>query len=133
MPASRTYTPAEANALVPWLISTFDEIHRLQTRLKSTGSGPGSPARQAHVNGHSEMSSRISRTGGADDAARERLHELLASIAEKDIEVRDIATGLVDFPGERDGRDIWLCWRLGEPSVSHWHEIDTGFASRQPL
>ena len=41
--------------------------------------------------------------------------------------------GLVDFPGEMDGRLIYLCWRLGEPSIQHWHEIDAGFAGRQPL
>jgi hypothetical protein len=42
-------------------------------------------------------------------------------------------TGLVDFPGEMDGRPVYLCWRLGEPSIQHWHEIDAGFAGRQPL
>ena len=41
--------------------------------------------------------------------------------------------GLVDFPGEVDGRLVYLCWRLGEPSIQHWHEIDAGFAGRQPL
>ena len=41
--------------------------------------------------------------------------------------------GLVDFPAELDGRPIYLCWRLGEASVDHWHEIDSGFAGRQPL
>ena len=41
--------------------------------------------------------------------------------------------GLVDFPGEMDGRPVYLCWRLGEPSIQHWHEIDAGFAGRQPL
>ncbi|HSC33100.1 MAG TPA: DUF2203 domain-containing protein [Gemmatimonadaceae bacterium] len=41
--------------------------------------------------------------------------------------------GLVDFPAEMDGRPVYLCWRLGEPAVDHWHEIDAGFAGRQPL
>jgi hypothetical protein len=42
-------------------------------------------------------------------------------------------TGLVDFPGEIDGRPVYLCWRLGESSIQHWHELDAGFAGRQPL
>ena len=42
-------------------------------------------------------------------------------------------SGLVDFPGEIEGRLVYLCWRLGEPSVQHWHEIDAGFNGRQPL
>ena len=41
--------------------------------------------------------------------------------------------GLVDFYGKRDGRDVFLCWKLGEPAVEHWHEIGDGFAGRQPL
>ena len=48
------------------------------------------------------------------------------------IELRDLEQGLVDFPGERDGRPVWLCWRLAEPAVGHWHPIDEGFTSRQP-
>lgn len=41
--------------------------------------------------------------------------------------------GLVDFPGEVDGRAVYLCWRLGEPSVEYWHELESGYAGRQPL
>ncbi len=41
--------------------------------------------------------------------------------------------GLCDFPSLRDGREVYLCWRLGEPEVAHWHEIRDGFAGRQPL
>ncbi|MBA3558150.1 MAG: DUF2203 domain-containing protein [Gemmatimonadaceae bacterium] len=49
------------------------------------------------------------------------------------IEVKDFQLGLVDFPGERDGRPVYLCWKLGEPAVQHWHELDTGYADRQPV
>lgn len=41
--------------------------------------------------------------------------------------------GLVDFPSRLEGRDILLCWRLGEPEIGHWHEVNAGFAGRQPL
>ena len=41
--------------------------------------------------------------------------------------------GLCDFPSLRDGREIYLCWRLGEPDVAHWHDLNAGFAGRQPL
>ncbi|MBC7788836.1 MAG: DUF2203 domain-containing protein [Anaerolineae bacterium] len=49
------------------------------------------------------------------------------------IEVKDFQLGLVDFPAERDGRPVYLCWKLGERAVEHWHELDTGYAHRQPL
>jgi hypothetical protein len=42
-------------------------------------------------------------------------------------------TGLVDFRGELDGREVYYCWKLGEPSVQYWHEIDAGFVGRQRL
>lgn len=49
------------------------------------------------------------------------------------IELKDPRLGLVDFPGELGGRRILLCWRLGEPEVQFWHEVDAGYAGRQPL
>jgi hypothetical protein len=47
--------------------------------------------------------------------------------------VKDLETGLLDFPSERDGEIVFLCWRHGEPSVAHWHAVDAGFSGRQPL
>ena len=49
------------------------------------------------------------------------------------IQLKDRRLGLVDFPSEMNGRDILLCWRLGEPEVQFWHELDAGYAGRQPL
>jgi len=45
----------------------------------------------------------------------------------------DRRLGLIDFPSEMNGRRVLLCWRLGEPEVQYWHEVDAGFAGRQPL
>jgi hypothetical protein len=49
------------------------------------------------------------------------------------ITLRDIGTGLVDFPALVNGRPIWLCWKLGEDDIAFWHELDTGIAGRRPL
>jgi hypothetical protein len=49
------------------------------------------------------------------------------------IVLKDRRLGLVDFPGEIHGRRVWLCWRLGEPAIQYWHDLDAGFAGRQPL
>ncbi len=49
------------------------------------------------------------------------------------VECRALDTGLVDFPGELDGRPVFFCWQKGERAVEHWHEIDAGFSGRQPL
>jgi hypothetical protein len=57
----------------------------------------------------------------------------VARLVELEIMLRDIPTGLIDFPALVNGRPIWLCWRLGEPSVSFWHRHDEGFGSRRSL
>lgn len=57
----------------------------------------------------------------------------VARIDELDVALRDIETGLVDFPALVHGRRVWLCWRLGEPDVAWWHELDAGIAGRRPI
>jgi hypothetical protein len=57
----------------------------------------------------------------------------VARLVELDITLRDIPSGLIDFPALVSGRPIWLCWRLGEGDVAHWHAHDEGFDSRRPL
>ena len=54
-------------------------------------------------------------------------------LGELGIECKSMETGLIDFPAERDGRVVYLCWQRGEPRVEHWHEVDGGFAGRQAL
>ena len=49
------------------------------------------------------------------------------------VTLRDIKTGLVDFPALANGRPIWLCWKLGEDDIAWWHELDTGIAGRKSL
>ena len=48
-------------------------------------------------------------------------------------ELKHVDQGLIDFPALREGREVYLCWRLGEPTIGWWHDLDTGFAGRQPL
>jgi hypothetical protein len=57
----------------------------------------------------------------------------VARLIDMDITLRDISTGLIDFPALVSGRPVWLCWRLGEDDVAHWHPHDEGYDSRRPL
>jgi len=77
-----------------------------------------------------------------DEAQRIRLRmqgivdQMAAAVARIDglgITLRDIERGLIDFPALAGGRQVWLCWELGEEDVAFWHELDTGFGSRRPL
>ena len=58
---------------------------------------------------------------------------LVSELNTDGIIVRDPERGLIDFPALASGRQVWLCWQLGEERVDHWHELDTGFGSRRPL
>ena len=70
------------------------------------------------------------RVGDANPA---NVLALLEHLNELGVVLRDLDTGLVDFPTMRDGEPAWLCWRLDDPDVAHWHTTREGFASRRPL
>lgn len=64
------------------------------------------------------------------------IDQMSAAVARIDalgITLRDIERGLIDFPALVSGRQVWLCWQLGEPDIGYWHELETGFSSRRPL
>ncbi|MCL6504257.1 MAG: DUF2203 domain-containing protein [Pirellulales bacterium] len=62
-----------------------------------------------------------------------RLQEYVEELRELGVEPKGATEGLVDFPAMMDGRPVYLCWKVGEPEVLYWHEIDAGFPGRQPL
>ena len=64
------------------------------------------------------------------------IDQMAAAVARIDtlgIALRDIERGLIDLPAMASGRQIWLCWQLGEGRIAFWHELETGFGSRRPL
>jgi hypothetical protein len=73
-----------------------------------------------------ELEKRIQRIAREIDSFQAELESI-------GIQLKDRRIGLVDFPSELDGRPMLLCWQLGEPSVQFWHDIDSGYAGRQPL
>lgn len=62
-----------------------------------------------------------------------RLEEFIRELGQLQVELKDPLLGLVDFPSRLEGREVYLCWQLGEAEVAHWHELDAGFAGRQLL
>lgn len=64
------------------------------------------------------------------------IDQMAAAVARIDalgITLRDIERGLIDFPALSGGREVWLCWQLGESDVAFWHDLESGFGSRRPL
>ena len=63
----------------------------------------------------------------------DKLDKLLHRILETGAQVKDINSGLLDFPALRDGHEVYLCWKYGEGKIAYWHEVEAGFAGRQPI
>ena len=63
----------------------------------------------------------------------ERMNEIVEELVKLGVEMKDPFVGLVDFRCWAGNREVYLCWRLGEAEVGHWHELDAGFAGRQTL
>ena len=120
----RVFTHAEATELLP-------ELTELLTALLSAqdASLHHEPELDGHaVSSNGSASAAIKASGPFHDAQR-----LSAEIDALGVILRDPATGLVDFAAVRDGRPVYLCWRLGEEQIGFWHPRDTGFMGRLPL
>ncbi len=128
------FTVAAANRLLPYLRTTLAEVRahvqemqRLHTeieRLQAVGCRPsGEPILAADTRACSRQL----------DAHRATGEQLLRDIAARGCLVKDIQTGLCDFPATLRGEPVLLCWRVGEPTVAHYHGYQDGFAGRRPL
>jgi hypothetical protein len=122
----KLFTADEANQLLPELMPAVEdmlagraEILRLRPDLEST-------LDKAVRNGGSPESGPLLE-------AFDRVKTAIERIQTHGVLVKDVNSGLLDFPAVRQGEVVFLCWRVGEPSVAFWHSIDGGFAGRQPL
>ena len=124
----KTFTIEQANRALPLVRrivqDIVDEYARWQEMVKSLDVLAASSVR-----GNSD----IARLQQDIQQAARTIDGYVRELTELGIEVKGMDVGLVDFPGEIGGRRVYLCWRLGEPAVSHWHELDAGFAGRRPL
>ncbi|MBF6591435.1 MAG: DUF2203 domain-containing protein [Ktedonobacterales bacterium] len=126
------FTRAEAEALLPQLEPLLRDLQSLHTRHGVLEERLLASQKKILGNGHGqhENTSALRKDlSGVETQAAERLHQ----VAELGALVKDIETGLVDFLARRQGREIYLCWRLGEPRIAWWHDIEAGVAGRQPL
>jgi hypothetical protein len=95
-------------------------------------------ARQRLIDTSERISSAVQVDGGGVEGtdwfrAQEALKQELLWLADRGILLRDAETGLVDFPAERDGERVFLCWRLDEDEIAWYHREDAGFSGRRPL
>jgi hypothetical protein len=125
-PFQRYFTVAEANALLPDLSI---KLLRLQAMLQRL--------REEYAEKETELLQRAQRNGKLPEwessPIAPEIHKAVDELHKMGVLLRDIEQGIVDFPHLREGREVLLCWRLGEPRVEYYHELDTGFRERKPL
>ena len=123
MTEPKLYSIREANDLLVFLAPAMVELREKYERAARIKDRMD---RAAVSNGGSEKKAEWTRVLARVDGLFDKLRSW-------EIEVKDIETGLVDFPTMMDGRPAYLCWRLGEESVRYWHFPEEGFAGRKPL
>ena len=122
------WTPEQANALRP-IVGAIVRRIRAATNVLEEGDDGGADT---------DFAGDIAASGGSwPGAERARAAVEIAlgfeQLERLDVVVRDLERGLVDFPAVMGGREVYLCWLIDEPSVTHWHAIESGFAGRRPL
>jgi hypothetical protein len=121
----RHFSREEASALLPQLTALLSQLQEAKDELTDT---------EAH-----EALSEAAPTNGGGEQGRQvgvaflEVRRILETVERAGIVLRDIDRGLVDFPALMDGREVYLCWELGEEDVGYWHDLEGGYGGREPL
>lgn len=124
------FTPQEANLRLPLvqvivqdIVNLFQDLHQRRERLNDL----------RHRSQRSEYSEEVQQMEDELERDIEVLEEYVEELKELGVELKDPLVGLVDFRAIIDGREVYLCWKLGEDDIAWWHELEDGFSGRQPL
>ena len=131
----RFFSLREANALISTLQEQFEHARELRDELSAVQSqlaDAGFPLTEPDVEIDPAAPSSVQRLQRAASGILDELRGVLRGVAELGVEVK-AADGLVDFRTRLHGRTVYLCWRYGEERITHYHELETGFAGRRPL
>ena len=131
-PERRIFTLAQARRMLPEVAATVTVMVRRVRRARQLGALRQSLQRSAGSDG-----APVEADEAALDAELERLQaqveQLIEYIRNLGVEIKDLDRGLVDWVALREGREVYLCWQHGEQAIAHWHELNAGFAGRQPI
>lgn len=123
---TKLFSVSEANALLPQLRILFNRVHAEKERMVAM-----QPELEGAEKGH--VYDWGTPRGPEYIGILESFHQALKEIEDLGVLIKDFDQGLCDFPHKREGRLVYLCWKLDEEEVAWWHDIDAGFAGRQPL
>ena len=122
----RIFTLAEAQDLLPRLRSLLQEIGQAWTHVRELNPEVQKARDNAPFDGYS-------KAGVEYVESVSLLTLLIHQIKEMGVILKDADKGLCDFPYMRKGKVVYLCWHLGEERIEYWHDIETGFAGREPI
>ena len=123
----KLFTLSEANELLPGVCTNLKTIQKLYARIDGYRDAARSAAVASEFGGGMKGGSQYVKALYEIGKITTELHEL-------GVQLKDYSRGLIDFPSMREGRIVLLCWQLGEDEkIEWWHEIEAGFAGRQPL
>lgn len=132
------FTVAQANRMIPMVEKSVQRIHQIHNRIhmifKQLQEKGYSVSENYNIDVEFEKREHNSLNEFIDlKMLIEALRDELMNLAKHGCLVKDIEMGIVDWYAKLEDRDIFLCWKLGEKEVSQWHEVDNGFADRQPI
>lgn len=125
------FTTADANKVLPLVRSIVTDVVTEFARMRDAGRERR--ALEVESAGSAETKALVVSLKAEVNERSMRIDGYLKELTGLGVEVKDLERGLVDFPSERGGRPVFLCWELGETQVSHWHGIEETFASRRPV
>jgi hypothetical protein len=129
---SRLFDREEAEECLAHVAPLLWELQRMNRKLAEASRDLAGVQTRMAGNGHG-LDVELSRARQEQARTTTEMNAIMEKITGMGIEVKDLEQGLVDFRSEREGRVVYLCWKLGEEHIDWWHELDTGFAGRQPL
>src|SRR5580698_2008530 len=132
--SDRTFTLEEAHSLLPVLESLLRAAIAGKKVMEEVEAEQQALSHKIFLNGGTFVDVvPVARRRAEKIKAEQRAKDALAEIDSIGVQVKDIDIGLLDFPCEVEGQIILLCWKLGEKSITHWHNTTEGFAGRKPV
>ena len=129
---SDQFTLEEANALVPWLQEKFLEMELRRQQYVTAQQRFDEIVHDPTKDG-STPDPELAEAAASVKTLAGQVEDMVQEILDKGIILRKVSSGLVDFPSQRDGREVFLCWTGGEERIEFWHETNRGFAHSAPL
>ena len=123
---SHYFTLQEANEALNIIRPLMDEVQVIRQKILENQPEAWPAIEKSAGNGGNRALSNLVQDF-------EKLDALVHQIQDTGAQIKDLNTGLLDFSALKNGREVYLCWQHGEDDIQYWHEIEAGFAGRQPI